>query len=104
VSGIGERDGAMSKADFIETVARKGSLTKAEAKRCIELVFETIEAGLKSTKTGGKYQIGTFGTFHITKRAARIGRNPKTGEAVKVKASKGLRFKPAQQLKQAAGC
>jgi len=94
----------MSKAEFIEAVAKKGNITKADAKRYVELVFESIEAGLKSAKNGGKYQIGTFGTFHVSKRGARMGRNPKTGEAIKIKASKSLRFKPAAQLKEAAGC
>jgi DNA-binding protein HU-beta len=94
----------MSKADFIEAVAKKGNLSKADAKRTVEIVFEAIETGLKTVKNGGKYQIGTFGTFTVSKRAARMGRNPRTGEAIKIKASRGLRFKPASQLKHAAGC
>jgi len=94
----------MSKADFIEAVARKANITKADAKRAVELVFDAIETGLKATKNGGKLQIGTFGTFVITKRGPRIGRNPRTGEAIKIKASRSLRFKPATQLKEAAGC
>jgi DNA-binding protein HU-beta len=94
----------MSKADFIEAVAKKGDLSKADAKRAVETVFEAIEAGLKGLKGSGKYQIGTFGTFVVSKRAARMGRNPRTGEAIKIKASKSLRFKPASQLKDSAGC
>ena len=94
----------MSKADFVEAVAREGKVTKAEAKRAIELVFGTIEEGLKACKNGGKYQIGTLGSFRVTKRAARTGRNPRTGEPIKIKASKSLRFKPSSQLKKAAGC
>ena len=94
----------MSKADFIETVASKGNMTKADAKRYVELVFDSIEAGLKAARNSGKLHIGTFATLRVSKRRARIGRNPKTGEAVKIKASKSLRFKPASQLKEAAGC
>ena len=95
----------MSKADFIKNVAKKGNISVAEAKRNVELIFDTIGAGLKSAKSnGGAYQIGTFGTFRISKRGARVGRNPKTGEAIKIKPSKSLRFKPAAQLKEAAGC
>lgn len=94
----------MSKADFIETVAKLGKVSKADAKRAVDAVFGAIEAGLKSSKNGGKFQIGTFGTFVVRKRAARMGRNPRTGEAIKIKASKTLRFKPSQQLKKAAGC
>ncbi len=94
----------MSKADFVEAVAKRGNITKADAKRAIELVFGTIEAGLKAARNGGKFQIGTFGTFTVSKRKARIGRNPRTGESIKVKAARSLRFKPSGQLKDAAGC
>ncbi len=94
----------MSKRDFIQAVSKQGKVTKAEAKRAIELVFGTVEAGVKGLKAGTKFQIGTFGTFAISRRGARIGRNPKTGEALKLKASRSLRFKPSLQLKKAAGC
>lgn len=62
----------MSKADFIERVADAGDLSKAEAKRAVELVFGQIEAGLKASKKEGKYTIGTFGTFSVSKRKARM--------------------------------
>jgi DNA-binding protein HU-beta len=94
----------MSKADFVEAVAREGKVSKAEAKRAIELVFGAIEQGLKTCKSGGKFHIGTFGTFRVTKRGARMGRNPQTGEPIKIKASKSLRFKPSSQLRNSAGC
>ncbi len=94
----------MSKAEFIERVAKKGKMNKAEAKRTVDLVFGEIEAGLKSAKKTGRYTIGTLGTFAVSKRSARMGRNPRTGEAIKIKASKSLRFKPSMSLKKAAGC
>jgi len=94
----------MSKTTFVESVAKAGKMSKADAKRAVEIVFDTLEAGLKSIKGGGKMQIGTFGTFRVSKRAARMGRNPRTGEPLKIKASKSLRFKPSAQLKTAAGC
>ncbi len=94
----------MSKAAFIEQVAKRGNLSKSEAKRVVELVFGEVEAGLKSAKKTGKYTIGTFGTFSVNKRAARKGRNPRTGEPIKIKASRTLRFKPSTNLKKAAGC
>lgn len=94
----------MSKAEFIERVAAKGDVSKAEAKRMVELVLGEIEAGLKQSKKTGKYTIGTFGTFTIAQRKARKGRNPRTGEEIKIKASKTLRFRPSAQLKKAAGC
>lgn len=95
----------MSKMEFIENVAKSGDMSRAEAKRVVELVFGEIENGLKKTaKKEGKYTIGTLGTFTVTKRAARKGRNPRTGEEIKIKASKSLRFKPAANLKKSAGC
>ncbi|MEE9329587.1 MAG: HU family DNA-binding protein [Parvularculaceae bacterium] len=93
----------MSKAEFIENVADAGDMSVAEAKRTVELVFGQVEKGLKKAKKDGKYTIGTFGTFTIAKRAARKGRNPRTGEEIKIKASKSLRFKPSSNLKVAAG-
>jgi len=94
----------MSKADFVANVAKTGDMSNAEAKRVVELVFGEIEKGLKKHKKEGRYTIGTFGTFTITKRAARKGRNPRTGEEIKIKASKSLRFKPSSNLKKSAGC
>ncbi len=95
----------MSKAAFIEQVAAKGDLSKAEAKRMVDLVVGELETSLKKAKrNGGKVSIGSLGIFTIAKRAARMGRNPQTGEAIKIKASKALRFRPAMNLKRAAGC
>jgi DNA-binding protein HU-beta len=92
----------MSRAAFIEAVAKKGKLSKAEAKRTVDLVFGTMMAGLKAGKDKG-YTIGGFGSFSVRKRGARTGRNPRTGESIKIRASKSLRFKPAKALKTAAG-
>jgi DNA-binding protein HU-beta len=94
----------MSKANLIEVVAKQGKVSKADAKRAIEMVFEAIEKSLKGVKVGDKLHIGTFGTFSTSKRSARMGRNPRTGETIKIGASKSLRFKPSSQLKKAAGC
>ncbi len=93
----------MSKSAFVERIAKKGDMSKAEAKRVVELVIGEMEAGIKAAKNTGKYTIGTFGTFTISKRPARLGRNPRTGEEIKIKASKTLRFKPSMVLKKAAG-
>ena len=71
----------MSRAAFIENIARKGNMSKAEAKRTVDLVLGEIEAGLKKSKKEGRYTIGNFGTFTITKRPARKGRNPRTGRS-----------------------
>ena len=91
----------MSKSDFILAVAKKGDLPKAEAKRVIELVFGTIEASLKQIKGGGKLPIGNFGVFTVAKRPARMGRNPRTGEAIKIKAKKVVKFRVAKAAKDA---
>ena len=93
----------MSKSSFIERVAKKGDMSKAEAKRAVELVLGEVEAGIKDAKKAGKYTIGTFGTFTVSKRPARKGRTPRTGEEIKIKASRTLRFKPSSVLKKAAG-
>ncbi|HOP19429.1 MAG TPA: HU family DNA-binding protein [Amphiplicatus sp.] len=94
----------MSKADFIANVAKAGDMSNAEAKRVVELVFGEIERGLKTARKDGKFVIGTFGSFTVSKRAARKGRNPRTGEEISIKASKSLRFRPSSALKEAAGC
>ena len=95
----------MSKATFVDQIAEKGSMSRAEAKRTVDLVLAEIESSLKTAKTnGGKVTIGTLGTFSIVKRPARMGRNPQTGEPIRIKASKKLRFRPSMNLKRAAGC
>ena len=95
----------MSKAAFVEQVAKKGDLSKAEARRMVDLVVGEIEVSLKRAKrNGGKVSIGSIGIFTIAKRAARMGRNPQTGEPIKIRAAKKLRFRPAMNLKRAAGC
>ena len=60
----------MSKAEFIEAVAKNGKISKSEAKSAVELVFETIETGLKEARKDGRFLIGTFGTFVTSKRGA----------------------------------
>jgi DNA-binding protein HU-beta len=94
----------MSKADFIANVARAGGVSSAEARRMVDLVFGEIEMSLKRARKDGRLVIGTLGAFTVTQRPARIGRNPRTGEPIEIKASKSLRFRPAQALKKAAGC
>ena len=93
----------MSRPAFIENVAKKGNISKAESKRIVDVVLGEIEAGLKKSKKEGRYTIGNFGTFTITKRPTRKGRNPQTGEAIRIKASKALKFRPSAALKRAAG-
>lgn len=88
----------MNKAELIEYVAKKSELTKADAQRAIEAIFEGIKATLKK---GGEVRLVGFGTFSVAKRAATTGRNPRTGEAIKIPASKQPKFKAGKELKEA---
>jgi DNA-binding protein HU-beta len=87
----------MKKSDLVNEMA-KTTLTKAEAARGIEIFLDGIKKALK--KRDEVYLSG-FGTFSIVKKKARIGRNPKTGEAVKIAAKFTPRFKPAKAFKEA---
>jgi DNA-binding protein HU-beta len=89
---------AMNKAELIESV-QKGlgaDATKKSAEEALATVLDAIAKGVKKDK---KVQIIGFGTFEVKKRAARMGRNPKTGESMKIKASKSVGFKPSSTLK-----
>ena len=89
---------AMNKAELIESIqAALGKVaTKRAADEALEAVLSSIAKGVKKDQ---KVQIIGFGTFEVKKRAARQGRNPKTGEAMKIAASKSVGFKPSSVLK-----
>ncbi len=86
----------MNKADLIEMVSSEIGESKAGAERAVNAVLSSIQKGVKKDKT---CQIIGFGTFNIKKRKARTGRNPQTGEEIKIKASKSVGFKPSQKFK-----
>ena len=88
----------MNKAELVEQVAKKADMTKADAQRCVEAIFESIKASLKK---GNEVRLVGFGTFSVAKRAATTGRNPRTGEAIKIPASKQPKFKAGKELKEA---
>jgi DNA-binding protein HU-beta len=88
----------MNKAEFIESVADKAGLTKADAGRALDAIVATLG---KALKKGDSVSLIGFGTFSVKKRAARTGRNPATGEAIKIKASKSPSFKPGKAFKDA---
>jgi DNA-binding protein HU-beta len=88
----------MNKMELISTVATKANLTQKEATKAVNVVFETIVSELAK---GEKIQLIGFGTFEVRERAERTGRNPKTGEAVQIPASKVAAFKAGKELKQA---
>lgn len=88
----------MNKAQLVEIVQKElgKDVSKAAAERALDAVLGSIEKGLK---TGNPVQLVGFGTFRVSKRAARMGRNPKTGEAIQIKASKTVRFSAGTGLK-----
>ena len=88
----------MNKAELIEAVQKAlgPDATKRAAEDAVSAVLESIAKGVKKDK---KVQIIGFGTFEVKKRAARMGRNPKTGEAMKIGASKSVGFKASAALK-----
>jgi len=88
----------MSKQELVELIAEKAGLTKADATRAIDATFEAIKGVLVK---GDKITVPGFGTFSVGERAAREGRNPQTGEKVKIAASKSAKFKAASALKEA---
>ena len=86
----------MNKTELIEVVSSKAEITKAEAGRVVNAVFDAVIDGLKGD---GKVVLPGFGTFEVRKRTARVGRNPRTGEQIKIKASKAPAFKPGKGMK-----
>ena len=88
----------MNKNELIETVVSATNLKKTEAAMAVESVFEAIT---KSLTSGREVKIAGFGSFSVLKRAARTGRNPRTGESIKIEASKQPKFKAGKALKDA---
>lgn len=87
----------MTKAELLEAIAKKNpELTKKQVGEVVEAVFDTMGTVIKKK---GKFAYAGFGTFEVRKRSARTGRNPQTGETIKIKASKTVGFKPAKALK-----
>lgn len=92
----------MNKQDLVELILKDKNNnieTKADAERALKSVLEAITAGIKKESV---VQLIGFGTFSVKKRSARKGRNPATGEEIKIKASKSVGFKPSTALKEVA--
>ena len=81
----------MKKVELVEQVAAKTGLTKADSNRAVDAIFDVIKEAL----------VNGFGTFVVSKRAAREGRNPRTGETVKISARNAVSFKVGAALKEA---
>jgi DNA-binding protein HU-beta len=88
----------VNKTDMIEHIAKQADISKAAATRALE----AFVGGVKTTlKKGNSVSLVGFGTFAVSKRAARAGRNPRTGAAIKIKAAKVPKFRPGKALKDA---
>lgn len=92
------KDMSMNKADLIETVSGDAGLSKADASRAVESVLSAITGALKD---GRQVSLVGFGTFGVKKRAARTGRNPRTGEVIEIPASNVPGFRAGKALKDA---
>jgi integration host factor subunit alpha len=88
----------MTKADLIDSVHQKIGFSKKDSADIVELFFDTIKEILQE---GDKLKVSGFGNFIVRDKRERIGRNPQTGEAIKISARKVLTFKPSQVLKNA---
>ncbi|MBI3345488.1 MAG: HU family DNA-binding protein [Gammaproteobacteria bacterium] len=86
----------MNKAELIDAVAASADISKADSSRALDAVIAAIG---KALKKGDQVTLVGFGTFLVRKRAARTGRNPRTGDAIKIKASKVPAFKAGKALK-----
>jgi DNA-binding protein HU-beta len=88
----------MNKSELIDAIASKGDLTKAQAGQALDALIAAVSESLKD---GGNVTLVGFGTFSVKERPARTGRNPKTGEAIDIAASKIPAFKAGKGLKDA---
>lgn len=88
----------MNKTELIEHIAYNADISKAAAARALEVTTEVIK---KTLRKGGTVQLVGFGSFSVGKRAARTGRNPRTGEQLHIKAAKVPKFTPGKALKDA---
>ena len=86
----------MNKSDLIAAAAQQSGLSKKDAERCMNAAIDCITAALVR---GEKVQLSGFGTFEVARRKARVGRNPRTREAVQIPEGKIPTFKPSQSLK-----
>lgn len=88
----------MNKSELIEHIAQQADISKAAAGRALEALIGGVQGALKK---GSSVSLVGFGTFSVTKRAARSGRNPRTGATIKIKAAKVPKFRPGKALKDA---
>jgi DNA-binding protein HU-beta len=87
----------MTKAELIANVAADAKIKKADAEKAINSLIKSVSTTLKSD---GRLALAGFGTFVVSSRKAREGRNPQTGKPIKIPATKVVKFKPGKQLKE----
>ncbi|MBN8701786.1 MAG: HU family DNA-binding protein [Bacteroidetes bacterium] len=85
----------MNKAELVDSIAKDSKLTKADAERALNAFITSTS---KALKKGDRLALIGFGSFSVAKRAARIGRNPQTGKAIKIAAKKVVKFKAGSDL------
>lgn len=90
----------MNKADLIAAIAKDADISKADAGKALDSLTKRISTSLKK---GENVTLVGFGTFSVTKRKARTGRNPQTGESIKIKARKVAKFKAGKELQTTLG-
>ena len=88
----------MNKTELIDAIAEEAGLTKADAKKALEAFLASIE---KTLKKGDKISLVGFGSWSVSEKPAREGRNPKTGETIKIAAKKVVKFKAGAELSNA---
>ena len=88
----------MNKSELIDQIAKSADISKAAAGRALDATVASVKTSLKK---GGMVTLVGFGTFYVGKRAARTGRNPRTGTAIKIKAAKVPKFRAGKALKDA---
>lgn len=86
----------MNRTELISAMAQNAELTKVDAEKALKAFIDVVTEEMKN---GGKVQLVGFGTFEVSERAARTGRNPQTGETIEIKASKAPKFKAGKALK-----
>ena len=86
----------MNRTELISAMSENANMTKVDTEKALKAFIDTVTEELKN---GGKVQLVGFGTFEVTERAERNGRNPKTGEAITIPASKSPKFKAGKALK-----
>ena len=87
----------MTKAELVSLVAEKAGLTKRDADRAVDAVVEVVGGTLGA---GGRVRVDGLGIFEVVERAAKVGRNPQTGQRIDVPPRKAVRFRPSKSLRE----